>query len=336
VLFNNTGTKPVIFKTETWHQDDRHEARDAHGNAINVGSTWYTGITLMTTYRLEPGEYVEVPGHGIAIGAGEYVEERSTGSVGAWIEVKEGDEVRFSSTVDASREGWTGLDDPKDPVELWKLVVRKRVEREAPLPSTDADRELLLRRVTQGLFGESPTSEELASFVADSAADALETLVTRLQARPRIESFVGKLPTGEIIFRVIAADPNAAKAPRTANSPGRYVLGDQAHLLVSQLTESDRRTNKATIAFISPDPKVNSLHRPHEITLPDGIGTYAFAWDRGAGVVWLIEKGVVRSYDFTNPSQVQELRMVPGSLSSVPEHLREPLKEAAAFLNPPD
>ncbi len=50
----------------------------------------------------------------------------------------------------------------------------------------------------------------------------------------------------------------------------------------------------------------------------------------------LIEKGVVRSYDFTNLSQVQELRMVPGSLSNVPEHLQQPLKEAAAFLNPPD
>ena len=342
VLFNNTGTKPVIFKTETWHQDDRHTARNTKGVAINVGSTWYTGITPMATYRLEPGEYVEVPGHGIAIGAGEYVEERSTGSVGAWIEAKEGDEVRFSSSVDASREGWTGLDDPKDSVELWKLVVRKRVEREAPLPLTAADRELLLRRVTQGLFGESPTSEELASFIADNAADALQSLVTRLQARTRIEPFVGKLQTGEITFRVIAADPNAAKAPRTANSPGRYVLGDGAHLLVRQTTVYPFREgsrpflqNKATMIFLSPDPKVASSHKPCEIALPNGNGTYAFAWDRDEGVVWLIEDGVVRSYDFTNLSQVQELRMDPGSIMNVPEHLRKPVTDAAAFLNSP-
>jgi len=65
VLFNNTGTKPIIFKTETWHQNDRHTARDANEVAINVGSTWYTGRTPMATCRLEPGEYVEVTGHGI-------------------------------------------------------------------------------------------------------------------------------------------------------------------------------------------------------------------------------------------------------------------------------
>ena len=342
VLFNNTGTKPVIFKTESWHQDDRHSARDANGSAIIVGSTFYTGSTPMATYRLVPGEYVEVPGHGIAIGAGEYIEERSTGRVGAWIEAKEGDEVRFSSSVDASREGWTGLDDPKDPVELWKLVVRKRVEREAPLPSMAADRELLLRRVTQALFGELPTTEERASFLADNAADALETLVTRLQARPRIEPYAGKLPTGEIRFRVIAADPNAAKAPRTANDPGLYVLGDSVHLRVRQTSVYPFRVgsrpflqNKATIVFLSLDPRVASPHEPFEIALPNGNGTYAFAWDRGAGVVWLIEEGIVRSYDFTNPSQVQELRMVPGSLINVPEHMREPLGESRTLLNPP-
>jgi len=50
--------------------------------------------------------------------------------------------------------------------------------------------------------------------------------------------FVGNLPIGEIQFRVLAADPNAAKMPRTANSPGRYLLGDRTHLLVRQLTES--------------------------------------------------------------------------------------------------
>ena len=153
VLFHNTGTKPIIFKTETWHQNDRHTARNASGVAINVGSTWYTGRTPMATYRLEPGEYVEVTGHGIAIGAGEYVGERSIGSVGAWIEAKAGDKVWFSSSVDASRGGWTGVDDPKDPNELWKLVVRRRIEREAPLPTLDADREQLIRQVTLQLFG---------------------------------------------------------------------------------------------------------------------------------------------------------------------------------------
>ena len=328
VLFHNTGTKPVVFKTETWHQDDPHTARNAEGGVINVDSTFYTGETPMATYRLEQGEYVAVLGHGIGIGAGPYIEERSTGSIGAWIEAKKGDEVSFSSLVDANREGWTGLDDPKDPIELWKLVVLKRVEREAPLPATAADREQLIRHVTRDLFGESPTVEEIAIFTADNAPDAIGKLAARLQAKPRVEPFSGKLPTGETKFRVIAADPNAAKSPRTANSPGRYVLGDGVHLLLSQLTEGDNRTNKATIAFLSPDPKVASPHTPYEIALPDGIGTYGIVWDRGSGALWVMQKGMVRKYEFANPSSVQEMKIEPGDILNIPAHLQEPMKKA--------
>ena len=40
VLFHNTGTEPVVFSTETWHQYDPHAARDTKG--------W-------TIHRLRPG-----------------------------------------------------------------------------------------------------------------------------------------------------------------------------------------------------------------------------------------------------------------------------------------
>lgn len=41
VLFHNSGQNPIMFLTETWHQDDQHQARDADGQEIKVGSTWY-------------------------------------------------------------------------------------------------------------------------------------------------------------------------------------------------------------------------------------------------------------------------------------------------------
>ena len=331
VLFHNSGTKPVVFKTETWHQSDRHSARDAKGSVINVGNVLYTGETPMETYRLEPGEYVSVLGHGIGIGEGQYVEERSTGSIGAWIEAKKGDEVSFSSLVDASREGWTGPDDPKDPVELWKTVVRQRVEREAPLPSSSADRELVIRRVTLDLFGESPTAEEIATFIADNAQDAFAKLTARLQMKQRIETFVGQLPTGESKFRVIAADPNAAKAPRTTTSPGRYVLGDGVHLQVRQVNDNGKRTNSATILFLSSDPSDPKPYeiappKPYEIAFYTPDAPYAFVWQRGANTLWVTEisegspirpwllgsperpgpqKVTVRAFDFSNPANVK-------------------------------
>src|SRR5262249_55785553 len=133
--------------------------------------------------------------------------------------------------------------------------------------------------------------------------------------------------TGVTKFRVAAADPNAAKAPRTANSPGRYVLGDKVHLLVSQVTDGEKRANTARIAFLSPDPTVASPHKPHEIALPDGIGTYGIVWEHGTGVLWVMQKGVVRKHDFTNPAQVKETRIEPGSIVDVPEPLRDAVRK---------
>ncbi len=52
-------------------------------------------------------------------------------------------------------------------------------------PGADADRRTLLRRVSFDLIGLPPTSEELASFVADDRPDAFVRVVERLLASPR-------------------------------------------------------------------------------------------------------------------------------------------------------
>jgi beta-lactamase regulating signal transducer with metallopeptidase domain len=328
VLFHNSGTVPVVFTTETWHQEDKHSARDAKGAEITVKATWFTGITPTATYRLAPGEYCEVLGHGLAIGVGAYEEEFSTGAMGAIIEAKEGDHVTLSHSVGAAEQRWTKPDDPKDPAELWKRVVAERVADEAPMPQSAADREQLIRRVTRDLFGETPTAEDVAAFTADDSLDALAKLTTRLQGKPGIKPWTGTLPTGATNFRVIAVDPTAAKAPRSANSPGRYVLADHVHLLVSQTTTDAQRTNKAVIAFLSPDPKVASPYEPYPVALPDGLATYGIAWERGACLLWILQKGLVRKYDFTNPAEVKETRIEPGSIMDAPEHLRDALRKA--------
>lgn len=308
VLFHNTGKAPVVFQTETWHQDDPHTARDAKGAEIPVKATWFTGITPMATFRLAPGEYCEVSGHGIAIGAGEYKDERSTRAVGSIIEAKEGDGVTLSHTVDAAQGGWTKPGDPKDPVELRKQIIAARVNHEAPMPRSAADREQLIRRVTLDLTGVAPTPEEIAAFTADAMPDALPKLIARLQATAAEVPWSGKLPTGETKFRVMAADPNAAKAPRAAAEPGRYVLGDGVHLQVRQVTENGKRTNSAGILFFGPDPKQASPHPSYQITLPDGLNSYCFIWERGSGELLLVERGSVRTINFANPAKVTEDR----------------------------
>jgi hypothetical protein len=308
---------------KTWHQSDGHTARDAKGAEIKIGGTFYTGITPLAVYRLMPGEYCEVGGHGIAIGAGKYEEEFSTARIGAIIEAKEGDEVSLSQTVDAAQGiKFSRPGDPEDAAELWRKQIAERVAQEAPMPAAAADRAQLIRRVMLDLSGVPPTPEEIAAFTADAAPGALDRLVEKIVAKPRVEPWTGKLPTGTTKFRVIAADPNAAKAPRTANEPGRYVLGDQAHLLVSQLTEGGKRTNKAVIAFLSPDPKVASPHKPYEITLPDGIGTYGIVWDRGAGELWVMQKDLVRNTSSRIPRRCRKSATIQEASSTSPRRCR--------------
>ncbi len=326
VLFHNSGNVPIVFNTETWHQYDPHTARNAKGDPLEVSVTRYTGVTLSATYRLAPNEYCEVLGHGLGIGERDYREEFSTGSLGAIIKAQAGDEVRLTHEIDATSGGWTRTDDPKDPVELWNKQVRERVEREAPLPESAADREQLIRRVTLDVFGEPPTADEIAEFLNDRSPDALAKLTVRLQAKPRIEPWSGRLPTGETKFRVLAADPNAAEKPRTANSPGRYVLGDNIHLLVRQTSVGERRTNHAVIAFLSSDPKVASPYPSHEIPLPDGIASYALAWERGTGELWVVQKDLHRKYDFSNPNEVKETRFESGDIKTLPALFRDSVK----------
>lgn len=51
-------------------------------------------------------------------------------------------------------------------------------------------------------------------------------------------------------------------------------------------------------------------------------------WDRGSGALWVMQKGMVRKYEFANPSQVQEMKIEPGDLLNIPAHLQEPMKKA--------
>ncbi|MBL8814298.1 MAG: DUF1549 domain-containing protein [Planctomycetaceae bacterium] len=331
VLFHNGGLRPIMFQTETWHQDDRHQARDAAGQEINVGSTWYSGITPMATFRLEPGHYVEIPGHGIGIGAGEYQEERSTGAVGAWIEATVGNEVHFTTTVRFDQQGWTRPDDPKEPAELRKINIAERVALEAPLPSSSTDRRQMILRITNEIFGEYPTYTEVTDFLNDASPDALKNLTVRLQEREHLPLFRVTLATGETNFKVLPADPDAATKPRRAIGPGRYVLSDFVHLAVQQVTSVERfgapeiRTNNAQILFLSPDPKVASPHSPYEIHLPDGQANYAILWARNSGQLFVVEPGSVRTIDFTNPADVKESpskqNLAPEFRTLVPEEL---------------
>jgi Protein of unknown function (DUF1553)/Protein of unknown function (DUF1549)/Concanavalin A-like lectin/glucanases superfamily/Planctomycete cytochrome C len=71
---------------------------------------------------------------------------------------------------------------PKNPIDRFILA---RLERESLRPSPEADKRILIRRVSLDLTGLPPTSSEVDAFLADPTPRAYETVVDRLLASPR-------------------------------------------------------------------------------------------------------------------------------------------------------
>ena len=342
ILVHNSGREPVVFVMPSWQQSGGHVARDSNNEDIRVTSVEWTTIPRMMIYRLAPGTYCETRAPGIGVGARTNDEDWANVRAGSWILAKEGDDVRFTpdeveirmSPFAVGLRHGNGLQNPKDAADLWNSIVVERVEREMPIPSGAADREQILRRIVLDLFGVEPSAAEIAAFVADKSPGANHPLLSSQLVTARVvhnrktSSFTGTLPPGTISFRVLAADPDAAKRPRVATEPGYYILGDRQRLHVEQARIGERRVNKGTITFFSSAPKTDPPAAPHVIRLPDGQSTYAIAWDRDAGTLWILQKELVRSYDFTTPAQVKETRFESGGIVNVPERFHEALKSA--------
>jgi hypothetical protein len=210
----------------------------------------------------------------------------------------------------------------------WLEFIKDRLSRDLPLPADAAERRHLLDRAVRDLFGTAPTPEETAAFVADRSPEAFEAAVKRLAQRAGTSSFTGTLQSGETKFRVLPADPDAAKKPRTATGPGRYTLGDNVRLVIVQKPDGERRVNEANLVFFSPAPQAEPA-KPYAINLPDGHLTWAIAWERGTTVLWLTEKDAFHRYDFTSPAQVKTATFEkPANADKVPPPILDALRAA--------
>jgi mono/diheme cytochrome c family protein len=80
------------------------------------------------------------------------------------------------STPTVVRRSWT-----RDPIDAF---VAARLEKEGLRPSPEADKAILLRRLSLDLIGLPPTPAELDAFLSDRSSDAYERQVDRLLASP--------------------------------------------------------------------------------------------------------------------------------------------------------
>ncbi len=238
LLFHNSGKQVVVFRALTWNQSGGHKARDAQGAEININSTSWTTIPTVFACRLAPGEFIEVIGAGIGVGANKDQEDWRETRVGSWIEAKAGDEVTFQPDAvncdgrDAPQPEFDGAQ--PESINWWLTFIKNRLSLDAPLPADAAERGRLLDRAMRELFGNAPTDEELTTFKNDATPDALKALAKRLAERSGFEPFSGSLTSGPTTFKVLPVDPDAAKKPRTAKNPGQYKLGGDATFVVTR------------------------------------------------------------------------------------------------------
>jgi beta-lactamase regulating signal transducer with metallopeptidase domain len=328
ILLHNSGKEAVVFRANSFRQSAYHKAHDATGADLPIDSTDWTTLGRLMTFRLAPGEFVEVVlAAGIGVGAEKHRDDWRNTRVGAWIDAKVGDDVTFQP------DAVPLYDDDRGPPGAnpgwWHEFIAARLACELPLPAAADERTHLLTRVMRDLLGNAPTAEETAAFVADRQPNALETLAKRLAQRAGQTAASGSLTSGVTRFRVLPADPDADKRPRVVHDPGWYNVSDLVRLDVTRRPHGERVVNEATMVFFAADSKKPAPGKPYVLKLPDGYNTWAAAWLRGQSVLWVHQQNKLRSYDFTNPAEVKETPIdQPADLERVPMAIREALRAA--------
>jgi hypothetical protein len=322
ILIHNAGKQPIVFRAWTWFQA-------SHKAPFNIVSLEWLTLGRLVPFRLAPGEFAEVRTTGVGVGPKNGADDWQDARVGSWVEVKAGDEVTLTTDPIPLADANERTDgEPR----WWLDHIKARLTRHLPFPDDAEARKLLLYRVAMELFG-TPVSDEInAAFVADRGAAALDALAKRLYDRPGQHAWVGSLTSAPSKFRVLPADPDAAKRPRVAKNPGSYRLGDLVRLDVSRHADEFRIMNDASIEFYSADPNKPMPREPYKIELADGYSTWAAAWMKDATTIWIAQKGLVRSIDFAKLEMVRETQYEGDKIASapIPADIREALRTVLA------
>src|SRR5207253_2183164 len=91
ILVHNAGKDVVVFRTRAWHQL-------GHKANVDIESTQWLTIGRFMAYRLWPGEFIELIGPGIGVGANKNNEIWQNTNVGSWVDAMAGDEVTMTTS----------------------------------------------------------------------------------------------------------------------------------------------------------------------------------------------------------------------------------------------
>ncbi len=322
ILLHNTGKEPVTFIT-TGFQQPTHTATLADGGELKLDSTSWSTRGRPQAYRLAPGEFCEVYTPGLGIGAQKNNhQDWSDVRAGSWILCKEGDEVIFSPGAALL----SGMNELPNNADWWQEFIAERLSREMPVPQDTIEREYLLYRVVRELYGAAPSTTEGDAFAADKSPDALKNLAVLLAKHPYGKQCQGLIQPGKRKFRVLPPDPDAAKRPRIVTNPGRYTLSDEVRLIITRRGQGKQIIHEGSVTWFPPGRENNSL----DLKLPVGSDTWAAGWEPGSTVLWILQKGLMRSVDFAEPSAMKVTRYegAESATAPIPVDLRAAIEKA--------
>jgi hypothetical protein len=176
------------------------------------------------------------------------------------------------------------------------------------------------------LFGTPLSTKEMDSFVNDASPKALDNLAKLLARRTDTRPSKGQLTSGPTKFRVLPADPDAAKKPRTVSNPGQHPIDGHTTFVVTRRPDGERIVNEAHLSYNGPEDTIPSPN--YEVKLPDGYNTWAAAWIRNTTELWISEKGLLRKFDFAKFAELKETRYEgdKADTAPVPPAIREALR----------
>ncbi|MEZ5327193.1 MAG: M56 family metallopeptidase [Verrucomicrobiales bacterium] len=302
LLLHNAGDKPVVLRVPTFLQPGV-SASDNEGQPVEVSGTSWTTLSRLVTYRLAPGEYIDISMPGIGFGkdagrepwAGVRVGWHVRAQPGRWVKL-ECAPVALDGSESGRREDATFTDGP----DWWPAFITARFAREMPLHADPDERARSLERAMADLFGDAPTEQERGDFANVRDETSLAAFTRGLADRPGMVSFFGKLQPTSTWFDIVAADPEAARIPKVVLGPGEYPISAAATLKIVGRREGERIVNDAQILFAAKNVA------PHALALSDGRKSFAIVLRPGEGFLYVLERGVARKVDFSNPSQVTD------------------------------
>ncbi|WP_435008221.1 DUF1553 domain-containing protein [Tundrisphaera lichenicola] len=138
---------------------------------------------------------------------------------------------------------------PRSPIDRFLLA---RMEKEGLAPSPEADRNILIRRLSLDLTGLPPTVEEVNDFALDNRPDAYERLVDRLLAKPTY---------GEHWARMWLDLARYADSAGYADDPAREIWAYRDYVIRSFNANKpfDQLTLEQIAGDLLPDPSVDQL-----------------------------------------------------------------------------